>query len=67
MANETRFGILKNVAPERASELASRAQANVRTHYALYQQLALPADAKQSAGQTPGGQRPTTVPTPAKT
>ena len=68
MANETRFGILKNVAPARAEELAARAQANVRTHYALYQQLAapLPADAKQSAGLTPGGQQPTTVPAAAK-
>jgi pyruvate-ferredoxin/flavodoxin oxidoreductase len=39
-ANETRFGILKNVAPDRADELAGRAQANVRRHYALYQHLA---------------------------
>ncbi len=42
MANETRFGILKNVAPERAQELATRAQAQVKSHYALYQQLAAP-------------------------
>jgi pyruvate-ferredoxin/flavodoxin oxidoreductase len=82
MANETRFGILKNVAPERATELAAQAQAQVRSHYAYYQQLAappvpangtppapavpLPADAKQSAGQTPGGQQPATVPPAAK-
>jgi len=49
MANETRFGILKNVAPARAEELAVRAQANVRTHYALYQQLAAPAPAPAPA------------------
>jgi len=42
MANETRFGILKNIDPTRASELAGKAQAQVRTHYALYQQLAAP-------------------------
>jgi pyruvate-ferredoxin/flavodoxin oxidoreductase len=56
MANETRFGILKNIDPTRASELAGRAQSQVRTHYALYQQLAAPkappaapADAHQPA------------------
>ena len=42
MANETRFGILRNVAPQRADELAARAQEQVRRHYALYQQLATP-------------------------
>ena len=42
MANETRFGILKNVAPERAAELAAQAQAYVHQHYAYYQQLAAP-------------------------
>lgn len=40
MANETRFGILRNVAPARAQELAAQAQAEVRKHYALYQHLA---------------------------
>jgi pyruvate-ferredoxin/flavodoxin oxidoreductase len=39
-ANETRFGILRNVAPERAAELAVQAQAYVKQHYALYQHLA---------------------------
>ena len=42
MANETRFGILRNVAPARADELAAQAQAQVRQHYALYQHLAAP-------------------------
>jgi pyruvate-ferredoxin/flavodoxin oxidoreductase len=45
MANETRFGILKNIDPTRASELAGKAQTQVRTHYALYQQLAAPKTA----------------------
>ena len=47
MANETRFGILKNVAPARAEELAAQAQAQVRQHFALYQHLA-----------SAGGQKP---------
>ncbi|MDO8539225.1 MAG: pyruvate:ferredoxin (flavodoxin) oxidoreductase [Opitutaceae bacterium] len=42
MANETRFGILRNVAPERADELGAQAQAYVRQHFALYQHLATP-------------------------
>jgi pyruvate-ferredoxin/flavodoxin oxidoreductase len=42
MANETRFGILKNVAPERAEMLGAQAQAQVKAHYALYQHLAAP-------------------------
>ena len=42
-ANETRFGILKNVAPERAAALGAKAQAYVRKHFALYQHLAGPA------------------------
>ena len=42
MANETRFGILKNVAPERATELGKKAQEHVNRHYAYYQQLAAP-------------------------
>ncbi len=40
MANETRFGILKHVAPARAADLAKQAQQQVREHYALYQHLA---------------------------
>ena len=49
MANETRFGILKNVNPARAEALAVEAQAQVKTHYALYQQLATPAVKKEPA------------------
>jgi pyruvate-ferredoxin/flavodoxin oxidoreductase len=50
MANETRFGILKNVDPVRAEELAARAQAQVRQHYALYQQLMQPTAMPSAAG-----------------
>ena len=50
MANETRFGILKNVAPQRASELATKAQAQVLEHYALYQHLATPTPPAPAAG-----------------
>jgi pyruvate-ferredoxin/flavodoxin oxidoreductase len=42
MANETRFGILKNINPARAEELAGRAQQQVRDHFAIYQHLAQP-------------------------
>ncbi|MDE3083609.1 MAG: pyruvate:ferredoxin (flavodoxin) oxidoreductase, partial [Verrucomicrobiota bacterium] len=42
-ANEMRFGILKNVAPIRAAELAVQAQAQVQRHFALYQHLAAPS------------------------
>jgi pyruvate-ferredoxin/flavodoxin oxidoreductase len=52
MANETRFGILKNVAPGRATELATQAQDQVRRHYALYQQLAAPAAPSQTQAKT---------------
>ena len=40
MANESRFGILRNVAPERAASLADEAQTQVRKHYEVYQHLA---------------------------
>ncbi len=40
MANETRFSILRNVAPARADELTSAARVEVRRHYARYEQLA---------------------------
>jgi pyruvate-ferredoxin/flavodoxin oxidoreductase len=53
MANETRFGILKNVDPGRADELAGRAQNQVRTHYALYQQMAAPHAPAQPAVAAP--------------
>jgi pyruvate-ferredoxin/flavodoxin oxidoreductase len=59
MANETRFGILQNVAPTRAGELAALAQDQVRRHYALYQQLAAPP---ASAGK--GQQPPAAIPQP---
>jgi pyruvate-ferredoxin/flavodoxin oxidoreductase len=51
MANETRFGILRNVDPARAAELATKAQTQVHEHYALYQRLAT-AIAGTAHGQT---------------
>lgn len=62
MANETRFGILKHVAPARAAELAAAAQVQVRQHYALYQQLAAPATGSPA---TPAGSATTSTPAPA--
>ena len=49
MANETRFGILRNIDPARADALAAQAQIQVRQHFALYQQLAAPATAPAAA------------------
>jgi pyruvate-ferredoxin/flavodoxin oxidoreductase len=59
MANETRFGILRNIAPARADELAALAQTQVRQHYALYQHLATPAAANGN------GHAPALPPSPA--
>ena len=53
-ANETRFGILQNVAPDRAAELAQQAQLHVQRHYALYQQLAAPRTAAPAASNGGG-------------
>ncbi|MBI5771533.1 MAG: pyruvate:ferredoxin (flavodoxin) oxidoreductase [Verrucomicrobia bacterium] len=53
MANETRFGILKNIAPGRAADLAAQAQTQVRQHYALYQHLAAPAPAQGNGHAAP--------------
>ncbi|MEY4090133.1 MAG: hypothetical protein RJB55_2404, partial [Verrucomicrobiota bacterium] len=52
MANETRFAILRNIAPSRADELLAQAQDQVRRHYALYEKLAAPASAAL-VSQTP--------------
>jgi pyruvate-ferredoxin/flavodoxin oxidoreductase len=49
MANETRFGILRNIDPARADALAAQAQIQVRQHFALYRQLAAPATAPAAA------------------
>jgi pyruvate-ferredoxin/flavodoxin oxidoreductase len=65
-ANETRFGILKNIAPDRAIELGSQAQAQVRQHYALYQQLAAPvAPSSNGHAATIPAAAPSTTPNPA--
>jgi len=56
MANETRFGILRNIDPARANELATAAQVQVRRHYALYQHLAAPtANGNGHAAPKPEG------------
>jgi pyruvate-ferredoxin/flavodoxin oxidoreductase len=47
--NETRFSMLKNVAPEHAAELAAGAQAQVRRRYGLYQRMASHEGANGSA------------------
>jgi len=63
MANETRFGILRHVAPERASQLTDQAQRHVRQHYALYQQLATPPSANGHApAATPPKPHPSSPP-----
>ncbi len=61
MANETRFGILRNVAPARADELLAEAQSHVRTRFALYQHLATPPGGTAPAGAA----APAAVPAPA--
>ncbi len=71
MANETRFGILKNIAPDRASELGAEAQAQVRLHYALYQHLAAPTVPSSSpaaaSSAAHGNGRPAAAPTAPST
>jgi pyruvate-ferredoxin/flavodoxin oxidoreductase len=72
MANETRFGILKNVAPARAADLAAQAQTEVRRHFALYQHLASPTAgngnghaAAPATTAAPAAPKPQSAPTPA--
>ncbi len=48
-ANEARFGILKNVNPDRASELAGHAQTDVRRRYAFYEALAATPETDQAS------------------
>jgi len=68
MANETRFSVLKNIAPERAEALSTQAQAYVKSHYSLYQQLATAVPASNGHGPTPPAAAPASVQpsTPAK-
>jgi pyruvate-ferredoxin/flavodoxin oxidoreductase len=65
MASETRFSILKNVAPERAGQLAAEAQTYADKHYALYQQLAAPQGANRN-GNAPAAPPPSTASEPAR-
>ena len=53
-ANETRFGVLKHVAPERAATLGREAQEQVKRHFALYQQLATPPVPQPEKAGAPG-------------
>jgi len=52
MAGETRFSILRNIAPARADELLAHAQAQLREHFGIYQRLAQPPKTETAA--TPG-------------
>ena len=52
MAGETRFSILRNIAPARADDLLARAQTQVREHFAIYQRLAQPT--KTDGAPVPG-------------
>ncbi|HTJ77722.1 MAG TPA: pyruvate:ferredoxin (flavodoxin) oxidoreductase [Rariglobus sp.] len=52
-SGETRFGILKNIDPARAELLAGKAQEQIKTHYALYQQLAAPTPATPAPAKEP--------------
>jgi pyruvate-ferredoxin/flavodoxin oxidoreductase len=62
MAGETRFSILRNIAPARADELLAQAQTQVREHFAVYQRL---AQGPQSESARP--QPDTTKPAPSAT
>jgi pyruvate-ferredoxin/flavodoxin oxidoreductase len=64
MANETRFGILKNIAPERAAELTKEAQSQVHLHYALYRHLAAPPGSNGAGAPPPAERKPTPATTP---
>jgi pyruvate-ferredoxin/flavodoxin oxidoreductase len=61
-ANETRFGILQHIAPARAADLATQAQAHVHRHYALYQQLAAPHPVSPVAPAAPATPIPPIAP-----
>ena len=67
-ANETRFSMLKHVAPARAAELAIVAQDQVRSRYALYQRLAARPGGNGAAAAAPPAPPPATpTPTPTPT
>jgi pyruvate-ferredoxin/flavodoxin oxidoreductase len=58
-ANETRFSMLKHIAPARAAELAILAQAEVRQRYAFYQRIAGQGGPRDDTG---GGAKPASAP-----
>jgi pyruvate-ferredoxin/flavodoxin oxidoreductase len=59
MAGETRFSILRNIAPARADELLAQAQTQVREHFAVYQRLAQ-GPQSESARPQPDATKPAT-------
>ena len=64
-ANESRFGALKQIAPDRATALGTEAQEEVRRHYALYHHLAHPAaPASNGHASPPPAAEPKTPPQP---
>jgi len=63
-ANETRFSMLKHVAPARAAELAVRAQAQVRQRFAFYQRLAAHNGTQPAGDGSPPAAAPA-APTPS--
>ena len=65
-ANETRFSMLKHVAPARAAELAVVAQDQVRRRYALYQRLAARTGGNGAAPAAPAAPTPAAAPDTAK-
>jgi pyruvate-ferredoxin/flavodoxin oxidoreductase len=68
-ANETRFSMLKSVAPARAGELGVLAQAQVKERYQVYKRLSehpSPAAAAPAAPQTQAPAREPVAATPTK-
>jgi pyruvate-ferredoxin/flavodoxin oxidoreductase len=64
-ANETRFSVLKSVAPERAAELKQRAQAQVRARAAHYRKLASNGSAESPAAPATGPAQSPAPPAPS--
>jgi len=64
MANETRFSVLKSVAPARAAELGQRAQEQAKKRYAHYKRLSEHIPAGNGSAPAPAAQA-TPAPAPA--
>ena len=63
-ANETRFSMLKHVAPARAAELAARRRSRCSRRYALYERLAAQAARQRRPGPGLRAHRPLPAPNP---